>query len=523
MVPREDARRLDTLGAAHFSPETLNSPWGMKEKCGVVGVHSSYPISIKYLLLGLQHRGQQSTGMLFWERTRNKWSWKGGLGLVSEVFNPPRASSRMEFSAPLEDVKETIGLGHNRYGTAERLGGVSSKTRGNMGFSYNIQPIVRGNVGYAHNGTIANYRELRKEVGTMWGDTDTEVVALLVADELHKGKKFVDAFRAIEPRLQGSYSMTALVEENGKSSSSPVLYGMRGPLGNRPLKFARLELEGEHIGHLFVSEDCTLENSEGLVNAVDVRDVEPGEIVRVDDHEVTSYRHSCPRESFCFFEGLYFMRPKSTIKGRSVSSIRQEMGARVAERVPHIDEASCVPDSGRPMALGAARRRGVPYTEVFDKNKYAARTFIMSTAKERLYWLNVKLGVIEDAVEGKDVLLCDDSIVRSLTAGVATKKLKKAGARKVYWAISSPPIISPCYLGMDYPTYEELGVHDYLREHSYDPWKEGDVDAVGEWMAQRVGADGVYYAYLQDVEAVLPMGKCLGCITDSYPIEVPEK
>lgn len=507
--PRLDARSLDT----QFVPRQIFPD--LKEKCGVVGVHSPhYPISVKYLLYGLQHRGQQAAGMVFWNRNKNKWFKKRGQGLIREAFRPPRPTSRMGYSAPIKEVTETIGLGHTRYSTC----GGDEKS--------NIQPIIRGNVAWAHNGNIANYDELRARVGTMHGTTDTEVIALLVDDARHKGRGFVDAVRHVEPQLQGSYSLLALdVEENGHKRTRPIMYGIRDPLGVRPLKFGELVNE-EHLGWLFVSEDCTLSEDDELVHAAGVRDVNPGEIVAVyDDHFEC---HPCPPElqkqkATCYFEYLYFARPSSTIDGILVKNARKTVGALISRRAPDATVISSVPDSGRPMAEGMAKHLGMFYTDIFDVNKYTGRSFIWGTEDERRYAINLKLQPIRDEVKNQSVLLCDDSIVRNLTAEIATQKLKKSGAKKVYWAISSPPIIAPCFLGMDYPTYSELGVYDYLKTHpKYDPRRHKDVDAIGTWMAERIGADGVIYAYIDEIDFAIPTGTCKGCITNQYPIDVPD-
>ena len=398
-----------------------------KEECGIYGVYSpTEDVSeMTYLgLFALQHRGQESAGIAL---TDGAWiDVKKGMGLVTEVF-------RSELPH-LDHAK--IAIGHVRYATT--------------GFSLaaNAQPLrvnyAGGALALAHNGDLTNAAWIRRDLeskGTVFQTTiDSEVFVHLIA----RSQKATIEERILETaqKVRGAFCLTIMTENK--------LIGVRDPQGFRPLCIGRTE-EG---GWVLSSETCALD----VNGASFVRDVLPGEMVVVEDGALRSYRFTNGQDvASCIFEYIYFARPDSIIDGQSVHAARFEMG-RVLARESGLrgDVVISVPDSGTTAATGFAYETGIPFAEGLIKNRYIGRTFIQPTQKQRDTAVKLKLSPVRSVVEGKSVIMVDDSIVRGTTSGKIVRLLRNAGAREIHVCISSPPITDPCYYGIDTSVRKEL-------------------------------------------------------------------
>ncbi|MHC1625280.1 MAG: amidophosphoribosyltransferase [Methermicoccaceae archaeon] len=457
----------------------------MQDACGIVGI-SLKPDSpnrvaplLYYALYSLQHRGQESAGIsVCSDSSRGELITKRGMGLVNEVFN----------QINLPNLKGKTGIGHVRYSTS----GESD--------ILNAQPfVVRSDVArlaIAHNGNLVNANNLKKELqreGYVFISTsDTEVIAYLLAREMRKND-IIDAFRALMSLLKGSYSLTLLVNN--------TLYAMRDPSGVKPLSIGKLE-----DGYVIASESCAIDALGGTL----VRDVEPGEVVVLEGGEIyTEKLLKNPPTAHCVFEYIYFARPDSVIDGKLVYSVRMRIGELLWEEYPvDADVVSPVPDSGITFAVGYARRSGLEYLEGLMKNRYVGRTFIMPAQQEREVGVKLKMNAICSNIRNKRVVLVDDSIVRGTTSRLIVDMVRACAPEAVHMRIGSPPIISPCYLGIDMPTREELVA-------STKPVSE---------IAQTIGADSLGYLSPDGlVEAIgLKEDKlCMGCLTGVYPVDIP--
>ncbi|XP_049398517.1 amidophosphoribosyltransferase, chloroplastic-like [Solanum stenotomum] len=405
-----------------------------KEECGVVGIYGDPEASrLCYLALhALQHRGQEGAGMVTVENKVVKSVT--GIGLVSDVFNQSK----------LDQLPGDMAIGHVRYSTAA---GSSSMLK-------NVQPFVTsskfGSFGVAHNGNFVNYQLLRAELegkGSIFSTTsDTEVVLHLIA----KSKARIFALRALEAceKLQGAYSLV-FVTEDGK------LVAVRDPFGFRPLVMGRRK----NGAIVFASETCALD----LVEATYEREVHPGEMVLVDDtskepQSMYLLRPHPPEPKSCIFEHIYFAQPNSIVFGKSVYESRHAFGEILATESPveGCDVVIAVPDSGVVAALGYAAKAGVPYQQGLIRSHYVGRTFIEPSQKIRDFGVKLKLSPVRAVLEGKKVVVVDDSIVRGTTSSKIVRMLKEAGAKEVHMRIASPPIIASCYYGIDTPSTEEL-------------------------------------------------------------------
>lgn len=399
----------------------------LREECGVFGIYdrqASIPLSVYYGLFALQHRGQESAGVTLTDgQTMETFT---GMGLVTEVFRH------------VKDRPAHIGIGHVRYST----------TGGSL--SCNIQPLqaetAHGSLAIAHNGNLVNTAKLRTELiqaGATFSTTmDTEVIIKLIA----RGQKdsVSDNIREALRLIDGAYCLVVATKD--------ALYGVRDPQGYRPLCLGRTS-----SGWVLASESCALD----AVGATWERDIEPGEMVRIDDNGPVYMRFDSPanarRKARCAFEYVYFARPDSVQDGESVYEARLRMGAALwQESQFEGDVVMSVPDSGNVAAIGYARASGIPYAEGLIKNRYMGRTFIQPTQEMRERSVKMKLNPVVNNVAGKRLILIDDSIVRGTTSGIIIRLLREAGAKEVNLCISSPPVKFPCYFGIDTSDRDEL-------------------------------------------------------------------
>lgn len=457
----------------------------LHEECGVFGVYSKQPADVAslayYALYALQHRGQESAGIVV--NDDGLFSTYRDVGLVSEVFPRERLDSL---------GKGNIAVGHVRYGTT----GSDNKR--------NVQPIVinhhKGRMALAHNGNLTNSHELREELeskGSIFQTTsDTEVISYIIVQQRLTHRSIEDAVSAAMDRIQGAYSLVI--------SSPSKLIAVRDPHGFRPLCMGRLK-DGSTV---FASESCALD----AIGAKFERDILPGEIVVVDRTGTKSNTTHCGKapKKLCVFEFIYFARPDSIIDGSSVQTARQRAGAFLALEHPvQADIVIGVPDSGLDAALGYARQSGIPYGIGFIKNKYIGRTFISPTQAMRENEVNIKLNAIRSVVEGKRVVLIDDSIVRGTTSRRIVKLLRDAGATEVHMRVSAPPFVDACYYGTDIDDPNKLIANNHSVEE----------------IARLIDADSLGYLSLTDVVKLADNtenGFCTACFGGGYPTAIPK-
>lgn len=461
---------------------------GIGEECGVFGMYdfdgNDVATSIYYGLFALQHRGQESCGIAVSETDgpKGKVSTYKDMGLLNEAFRPDTLSS----------LKGDIGVGHVRYSTA------GSSTR------ENAQPLVlnyvKGTLGMAHNGNLINAPELRRELeytGAIFQTTiDSEVIAYHIARERLRSKTVEEAVRFAMEKLKGAYSLVVM--------SPRKLIGARDPFGFRPLCIGKRD-----NCYILASETCALDT----IGAEFVRDVEPGEVVTISPEKgIESDKSLCiPKEQHarCIFEYIYFARPDSYLDGISVYKSRILAGRFLAMDSPvEADIVTGVPESGNCAAMGYSLESGIPYAPAFVKNTYVGRTFIKPKQKNRESSVSVKLNPIREVVEGKRVVMIDDSIVRGTTSDRIVKMLRDAGAKEVHVRISSPPFLWPCYFGTDVPAREQLIAYNRTIED----------------IRQIIGADSLGYLNIERLSQMVD-GKeiCTGCFTGNYPLEPPKE
>ncbi len=449
----------------------------MRECCGVFGIYGDEQAAEKtYLgLYALQHRGQESAGIA--ASNGERLVHHKGLGLVWSVFSQPEIMPSLSGHA---------AIGHNRY-----------STRGASDVA-NAQPILirckTGQIACAHNGTIVNAAQLREDMeqeGSIFQTSaDSEIVLHLIARSTASG--LPEMIMEALPYLSGSYCFLFLTPES--------LIAARDPLGFRPLCLGRL---GE--SHIVASESCALD----ILGAQHVRSIEPGEVVVLDAHGVHR-RHlpPAPRKAFCIFEYIYFSRPDSLIFDDKVDKIRRRLGKQLAREAP--TEADCViavPDSANTAALGYARETGLRFEIGLIRNHYVGRTFIAPHQNKRSLDVRVKLNPVRGVLEGRRVVIVDDSIVRGTTLRQIVRLVREAGAREVHVRISSPPVQYPCFYGIDISTRGELiGAH-----HSVE-----DIRA-------HIGADTLAYLSVAGMLGTVSSAEsyCTACFTGAYPTATP--
>lgn len=458
----------------------------LHEECGVFGIYSPHPgdlaHSVYYGLFALQHRGQESCGIVV--NDDGIFNSYKDVGLVNDVFTP-------EILRGLG--KGSIAVGHVRYGTTGSDGRL------------NAQPIVvdhvKGRMALAHNGNLVNSYELRNALeleGSIFHTTsDTEVISYILTKERLVSASIEEAVSRTMYKIQGAYSLVIM--------SPSKLIAARDPRGFRPLCYGRRD-DGSYI---VASESCALDS----VGATLVRDIEPGEIVIFDKNGVRTIRDHCetaPR-SLCVFEYIYFSRPDSIVDGYSVHGARVRAGEFLAKESPvEADIVIGVPDSGLDAALGYSRQSGIPYGIGFIKNKYIGRTFIAPGQEIREDKVKIKLNPISETVKGKRVVMIDDSIVRGTTCARIVKLLRDAGAREVHVRISSPPFVGPCYYGTDIDSKDAL----IACRHTLPE------------ICEILGADSLAYLSMENVKKLCgdeALGYCSACFDERYPTEVPKE
>ena len=444
-------------------------------ECGVFAVfgHPNAAVLSYYGLFALQHRGQESAGIVTATGPNSPFVIHKGMGLVSQVFSP----------ADLDNLKGTRAIGHVRYSTT----GSSNIV--------NAQPMVvdcaRGQLAIGHNGNLVNAGVLREELeekGSIFQTTvDSEIILHLLAQP-HESGNVLSALR----RVHGAFSLVLMGEKE--------IIGVRDPHGFRPLVLGKLD--GAYI---LSSETCAFD----LIHAEFIREIEPGEVVIIDESGVRSeWPFEAQKRAFCMFEYVYFARPDSTISDITVAKVRTAMGRELARLHPvEADLVVPVPDSGNYAALGFAQELNIPYEHAFVRNHYIGRTFLQPTQLIRDFNVRVKLNLIKEAVQGKRVVVVDDSIVRGTTARARVVNLREAGAKEVHMRISCPPHKFACHYGIDFPDPANLLANqcslDQIREYL-------GADSIGY-----LDVDGMVRASQQEEESF-----CLACFTGNYPIPV---
>ncbi|MBY9009052.1 MAG: amidophosphoribosyltransferase [Candidatus Lokiarchaeota archaeon] len=479
------------------------------EHCAVFGVtcdDKTYTIS-RLLYLGLisqQHRGQESTGISILKTGSSIVTYKK-KGLVSQVLN----------DSVLSKLWGNVGIGHNRYATT------GAQEFSSLDY---IQPYHFKNndieFSLAFNGTIPNYADIKQRLedkGRIFvTNTDTEVVAQLIASIALGTESWPEILKTASGSLDGSYSLLLLTAEGD-------IYAIRDPLGFKPLCIGELKAEERNL-YIVSSESCGID----VVGGKLIRDVEPGEIVHLSHRKEL---HSeivvkSDRTALCQFEFVYFARPDSIIDGVSVAQTRLQLGINLARNDPILKDSKFrenaivvpVPDSGRSVAVGYAQEAKLPYVEGLMKNRYVWRTFIMPGQKNREAAVKEKLNPIKTFINGKNVILLDDSIVRGTTTKKIINLIRDAGARSVNVRISCPPVIKPCYMGIDFPTTSELIAGHFKNLY-------GEENYIEE-IKKKIGADSLRYQTIEDLVSAIGKRKnqlCMACLTGEYPLKSVNK
>ncbi len=460
-----------------------------EEACGVFGIYAPEKTlevaKLTYFgIYALQHRGQESAGIA----TLNKGDLycHKDMGLVSQVFN----------QEILEQLPGEVAVGHTRYSTT----GSSLKE--------NAQPVVLdsrlGKLALAHNGNLVNAVELRQHLrhrdSNFITSTDSEMIALTIVDEVNQGKDWVQGAISAFKRCHGAYSLTIATPDG--------LMGVRDRHGIRPLVIGILPGEdGEKERYVLSSETCGLD----IIGAKYVRDVEPGELVWITETGMVSIKWDKKGEKkLCVFEMIYFARPDSLMHNETLYSYRVRIGRQLAkESFVDADLVIGVPDSGIPAAIGFSRESGLAYGEGLIKNRYVGRTFIQPTQSMREAGIRMKLNTLKDALQGKRIIIVDDSIVRGTTSKKIVKTLRDAGATEVHMRISSPPVTHPCFYGIDTDSQDHL---------------IAATKSVKE-IEERIGVDTLaYLSWKGMLEATQENTEhfCSACFTGNYPVAIPE-
>lgn len=471
---------------------SVGRPDKPEEACGVFGIYSPEEdvATLAYFgLYALQHRGQESAGIATFDPTvepAQVHSHKG-MGLVSQVFDDEQ----------LRLMSGQWAVGHTRYSTTG-----SSRV-------VNAQPAILntrlGSLALAHNGNVVNSAVLRDELlarnHDMITTTDTELIAIALAEAVNDGMDWTDAAIRAFNRCSGAFSLVI--------GTPKGIIATRDPKGIRPLVLGYAGSEDPNGGpgqYVVASETCGLD----IVNAHYIRDIRPGELVWIDETGLRSIQWAEAQRHLCVFEMIYFSRPDSVVNGESLYSYRQRIGEWLARESPaEVDLVMPVPDSGIPAAIGFARASGIPYAEGLIKNRYVGRTFIQPTQTMREAGIRIKLNPLKDVLAGKRVLIVDDSIVRGTTSRKIVKALREAGATEVHMRISSPPVTHPCFYGIDTDNQDQLiGATKTVAEIA----EQINVDSLAylSW-------EGMLEATEQDTNSF-----CSACFTGNYPVAIPE-
>jgi len=446
--------------------------------CGVFGIYGvEEAANYTYFgLYALQHRGQESAGIVVYDGKKVK-EWKG-LGLVSEVFN----------EEILKNLSGYISIGHVRYSTTGST------------ILQNVQPFcvnfAKKTLAIAHNGNLVNAYQIRCELeedGHIFQTTmDSEVIVHLIVKNLKKG--LVNAITETMKRIRGAYSILLLYED--------TLVAFRDPWGFRPLSFGMF-----NGGYVIASETCAFD----LIGVQYLRDIEPGEILIIDKEGPKSYK-AFKKEKFnlshCVFEFIYFARPDSYIFNKNVYLVRKNLGKNLYKECPlQADFVMPFPDSGNYAAIGYSQASGLPIEFAMIRNHYIGRTFIQPSEKIRNISVKMKLNPVKDILRGKEVIIIDDSLVRGTTSRNRLKSIKEAGAKKIHFLLSCPPLRFPCFFGIDFPSSAELIAH----KHSI------------EEIRKFLNIDTLYYLSIEGLLSAVEELRdkvCLACFTGEYPIEV---
>lgn len=451
----------------------------VKDECGVFGIYAPGMEVAKltyYGLYALQHRGQESAGIATSDGKDIRLH--KNMGLVTEVFA----------EEVLEKLHGNIAIGHVRYSTT------------GSSLLANAQPLsfryLRGQVALAHNGNLTNAHELRDSLGAagsvFQSTTDSEVIVNLIAR--YGQNPIEEALMKCMIDIKGAYSLLVMTKDK--------LIGVRDPFGVRPLCIGKLD-----EGYVLASESCALDT----VGAQFLRDVEPGEIVVIDDRGLHSIKNlRSLRRALCIFEFVYLARPDSNIDGLNVVQTRREFGRQLGRECPiDADIVIPVPDSGTAAAVGYSEETGIPFEEGLMKNRYVGRTFIQPSQEMRDLGVRLKLNPIKNVVAGKRVVMVDDSIVRGTTSKKIVEMLRKAGVKEVHMLVSSPPVLHPCYYGIDTSARAELIAAQYDLEE----------------IQKHIGADSLHYLSLEGMYRAAgkePDFFCSACFSGRYPIEIPD-
>ena len=452
---------------------------GPKHSCGVVAMSATYDVvpSLFKALSVIQHRGQESAGISAFNGETVETA--KGNGLVSVALSDD----------VLKGITGKCGIGHVRYSTTGSKAAV------------NAQPLTVdskfGTIAIAHNGDVTNFAELKEEyMKKGWSfltDSDSEMVARILSKHIIQTEDVIDAIRLTMKELDGAYSLTIMIKDR--------IFGVRDPYGFRPLCIGKFK-----NAYMMVSESAALDTLRGKF----VRDVEPGEIVEITSDSIISYpmMEKCPK-AHCMFEWIYFARPESIMDGREVYNVRKRVGMILAREAPaDVDLIMPVPDSGRAHALGFSIGSGIQYEEGFMKNRFIERTFILPDQKARENAVSMKMNPIKSTVKGKRILIVDDSIVRGTTLKQLITMLRNAGAKEVHVRIGCPPVIAPCYYGVDMKSRDQFIANFY------------SVDEIKDI----IGADSLAYISLAGLVEALEMPEddlCLACVNNKYPTRIP--
>jgi amidophosphoribosyltransferase len=451
------------------------------DECGVFAIYG-HPEAANLTYLGLyalQHRGQESAGLATSDG-REIHCYKS-MGHVADIFTPTVIGS----------LPGELAIGHTRYSTA-----------GDTAL-LNAQPFSvacnKGQIAVAHNGNITNAAELRRELeqeGSIFqANSDTEVILHLVARS--RERTLAGALREALLQLEGAFSLVFLARDR--------VIVARDPHGFRPLALGEMELSDGRVAHVFASETCAFD----LINAVYLNDVEPGEMVSIGPDGMTRERYAPEQaRSQCVFEHVYFARPDSIVFGRAVQESRENLGRFLAQEAPvDADVVVPVPDSGVAAAIGYSAESGIPFRQALIRNHYVGRTFIEPSQAIRDFGVKLKLNPVRHLLEGKRVILVDDSIVRGTTSRKIVRMVRSAGAREVHVRISCPPTISPCFYGVDTPSHSELiAANNSIEE-----------------IRRFIEADSLAYLSLDALRRAVGDGKgqyCSACYTGNYPTEL---
>jgi amidophosphoribosyltransferase len=469
---------------AFAADEHSSKPDKPEEACGVFGIYAPGEDVAKLTYFGLyalQHRGQESAGIATFDG--EKVHLHKDMGLVSQVFN----------ESSLGHLPGNLAVGHTRYSTTG-----SSRV-------VNAQPVVvetrLGSLALAHNGNLVNTKELREELLSrkceFVSTTDSEAIAVAIGLEVDNGKDWLEGAISAFGMCQGAFSLTIATPQG--------VMGVRDPHGVRPLVIGILPTTP--VRYVLASETCGLD----IIGAEFLRDVEPGELVWITEQGMASFHWSQQQKrKLCIFEMIYFARPDSQMEGESLYSYRLRIGRLLAAESPtDADIVIGVPDSGIPAAIGFSQASGIPYAEGLIKNRYVGRTFIQPTQTMRESGIRMKLNPLKDVLEGKRVIIIDDSIVRGTTSRKIVKALRDAGATAVHMRISSPPVTHPCFYGIDTDNQDQL---------------IAATKSVAE-IAVQIGVDSLAFLSWDGMLKATnedPMSFCSACFTGDYPIDVPE-